>query len=121
MLFEMYETKAQKNAPDVINGMIIADKDDLIHTIEDVAGYELAGIVAKYMDKCEHQANAAIYTEAGKVGAAEVDKLQAEDDLGRVERMVDDAACDLADELCKQRLNREKLYGVLHKLRGISK
>lgn len=121
MLFKMYETYQEKVAPDVYNGYPIMDKDDLIHAVEDAAGYELAGIVAKYLDKCERQANTAMYIEAGKVGDAEVDKLQAEDDLKRMERMVDDVAADLADELVKQRLSREKLCGVLRKMRGIVK
>lgn len=57
MLFEMYESYAEKAAPDIYNGLPITDRDDLINAVRDAAGYELAALVVKYLDKVEEQAS----------------------------------------------------------------
>lgn len=57
MLFEMYESYAEKAAPDIYNGLPIIDRDDLINAVRDAAGYELAALVVKYLDKVEEQAS----------------------------------------------------------------
>ena len=60
MLFEMYETYHEKVSPDTYKGALITNRDDLIHAIEDAAGYELANLVGKYLDKVEQQASEAV-------------------------------------------------------------
>lgn len=57
MLFKMYESYAEKAAPDIYNGLPITDRDDLINAVRDAAGYELAALVVKYLDKVEEQAS----------------------------------------------------------------
>lgn len=57
MLFEMYETYAEKAAPDIYNGLPITGRDDLTNAVRDAAGYELAALVVKYLDKVEEQAS----------------------------------------------------------------
>lgn len=60
MLFEMYETYSEKAAPDVYKGLPIVDRDDLMRALQDAAGYELAAMVGKYLDKVEQQASALV-------------------------------------------------------------
>lgn len=60
MLFEMYETYSEKAAPDVYKGLPIVDRDDLMRALQDAAGYELAAMVGKYLDKVEQQASEAV-------------------------------------------------------------
>lgn len=60
MLFKMYETHAEKAAPFVYNGLPIVDRDDLMRALQDAAGYELAAVVGKYLDKVEQQASEAV-------------------------------------------------------------
>lgn len=67
MLFEMYESYAEKAAPDIYNGLPIIDRNDLINAVRDAAGYELAALVAKYLDKVEQQASAVVEDEATQV------------------------------------------------------
>lgn len=88
MLFEMYETYAEKAAPFVYNGLPIVDRDDLMRTLQDAAGYELAAMVDKYLDKVEQQASTLVddmYAEkkekAEEVRAAEQKLSEKEDEL----------------------------------------
>lgn len=119
MLFEMYETYSEKVNPDTYKGVLITNRDDLIHAIEDAAGYELADLVVKYLNKVERQAQEKI---DAKMEEAEHDATEAEEAkyaLHEMERALYDVACDFGDILARERLNRDKLHKVFRKLMDI--
>lgn len=116
MLFEMYETYSEKAAPDVYKGLPIVDRDDLMRALQDAAGYELAAMVVKYLNKVERQAQEKI---DAKMEEAEHDATEAEEAkyaLHEMERALYDVACDFGDILARERLNRDKLHKVFRKL-----
>lgn len=95
MLFEMYESYAEKAAPDVYNGLPIVDRDDLMRALQDAAGYELAAVVGKYLDKVEQQAS-----EAVKKAEMWADDKEAEADSTRGELWeLNDSLKHLKDEV----------------------
>ena len=119
MLFEMYETYSEKVNPDTYKGVLITNRDDLIHAIEDATGYELADLVVKYLNKVERQAQEKI---DAKMEEAEHDATEAEEAkyaLHEMERALYDVACDFGDILARERLNRDKLHKVFRKLMDI--
>ena len=81
MLFEMYESYSEKASPDIYNGLPILDRDDLINAVRDAAGYELAALVVKYLDKVEEQASAAVEDEATQAQDMEYDLNDKENEL----------------------------------------
>lgn len=95
MLFEMYESYAEKAAPDIYNGLPITDRDDLINAVRDAAGYELAALVVKYLDKVEEQASAAVEDEATQAQDMEYDLANKEDGL----QELDNSLRHLRDEI----------------------
>lgn len=96
MLFEMYETYSEKAAPFVYNGLPIVDRDDLMRALQDAAGYELAAVVGKYLDKVEQQAS-----EAVKKAEVWANDKEAEADSTRDELWeLNDSLKHLKDEVC---------------------
>lgn len=95
MLFKMYESYSEKVAPDIYNGLPIIDRDDLINAVRDAAGYELAALVVKYLDKVEEQASAAVEDEATQAQEKEYDLANKENEL----QELDDSLRYLRDEI----------------------
>lgn len=95
MLFEMYESYAEKAAPDIYNGLPIIDRDDLINTVRDAAGYELAALVVKYLDKVEQQASAVVEDETLQAQDIEYDLVDKEKEL----QELNDSLKHLRDEI----------------------
>ena len=118
MLFAMYETHAEKAAPFVYNGLPIVDRDDLMRALQDAAGYELAAVVGKYLDKVEQQASELVdemYVE--KVEEAR----EAEEELAENKAAIWEVYSELNELLYPtNRLNRDKLRKLNNKLKDLS-
>lgn len=119
MLFEMYETYSEKVNPDTYNGALITNRDDLIHAIEDAAGYELAGLVVKYLNRVERQAQVKVNAAMAEAEYNEADAEETRAALLEMKRALYDAACDFGDILAEKRLNRDKLHKSYKKLMDI--
>ena len=91
----MYESYAEKAAPDIYNGLPIIDRDDLINTVRDAAGYELAALVVKYLDKVEQQASAVVEDETLQAQDIEYDLVDKEKEL----QELNDSLKHLRDEI----------------------
>lgn len=121
MLFKMYETHAEKAAPFVYNGLPIVDRDDLMRALQDAAGYELAAVVGKYLDKVEQQASELVdemYAEKKE----KVEKArEAKEELAENKDAIWEVHSELNELLYPtNRLNREKLRKLNNKLKALS-
>lgn len=109
MLFEMYETYNEKQAPDTYNGLPICDRDDLMNAIESVAGSELRKLVEKYLNKVERQASEKV---AETIDESEKDMQCANtlyENIQTLTETLEDINGELGEQLLAKRLNREKL------------
>lgn len=121
MLFEMYETYSEKAAPFVYNGLPIVDRDDLMRALQDAAGYELAAVVGKYLDKVEQQASALVDEMYAEKKEKAEEAREAEEELIENKNAIWEVHCELNELLYPtNRLNRDKLRKLNDKLEFLS-
>ena len=121
MLFEMYETYSEKAAPFVYNGLPIVDRDDLMRALQDAAGYELAAVVGKYLDKVEQQASELVDEMYAEKKEKVEEAREAKEELAENKDAIWEAHSELNELLYPtNRLNREKLRKLNNKLKALS-
>ena len=121
MLFEMYETYSEKAAPFVYNGLPIVDRDDLMRALQDAAGYELAAVVGKYLDKVEQQASEAIDEMYAEKKEKVEEAREAKEELAENKDAIWEVHSELNELLYPtNRLNRDKLRKLNNKLKALS-
>lgn len=121
MLFEMYESYAEKAAPDVYNGLPIVDRDDLMRALQDAAGYELAAVVGKYLDKVEQQASELVDEMYAEKKEKVEEAREAKEELAENKDAIWEVHSELNELLYPtNRLNREKLRKLNNKLKDLS-
>ena len=121
MLFEMYETYSEKAAPFVYNGLPIVDRDDLMRALQDAAGYELAAVVGKYLDKVEQQASELVDEMYAEKKEKVEEAREAKEELAENKAAIWEVHSELNELLYPtNRLNREKLRKLNNKLKALS-
>ena len=121
MLFEMYESYAEKAAPFVYNGLPIVDRDDLMRALQDAAGYELAAVVGKYLDKVEQQASELVDEMYAEKKEKVEEAREAKEELAENKDAIWEVHSELNELLYPtNRLNREKLRKLNNKLKDLS-
>lgn len=121
MLFEMYETYSEKAAPFVYNGLPIVDRDDLMRALQDAAGYELAAVVGKYLDKVEQQASELVDEMYAEKKEKVEEAREAKEELAENKDAIWEVHSELNELLYPtNRLNREKLRKLNNKLKALS-
>ena len=121
MLFEMYETYSEKAAPFVYNGLPIVDRDDLMRALQDAAGYELAAVVGKYLDKVEQQASELVDEMYAEKKEKVEEAREAKEELAENKAAIWEVHSELNELLYPtNRLNRDKLRKLNNKLQALS-